>query len=288
MVNARRNGRPRDYSGRREQGRLLLLVMSLGLVLIAMNEARKPKNWELFFPEVRAERDNEPNENVDEFSGKYFPGVKSEFLETIRDKTHFRVEEQDAWFHLFAVLRTADPAKLCRASIGRIARIQLSEQSKAYRGELVTIRGTIHRAHWLNAPKNDYGITGYYQTWVQPDDDPDRSIVVYCLELPDGFPKGMDISEPAIITGFYFKQWLKKTQEGLQLCPVVLARTVERDRTKQASESSFLSQPSLGLWGGILVVGSAALIAAAIASYVFRRTCRTTRPLRQSDPGVDH
>ena len=54
-----------------------------------------------------------------------------------------------------AILKAADPAQLRREALGWIARIQLAEQSRAYRGELVTTRGVIRRAHWLEAPKNN-------------------------------------------------------------------------------------------------------------------------------------
>ncbi len=41
---------PRNYLSRNEQLRLLLMVGSLMLVFIAMNEARKPKYWKMFAP----------------------------------------------------------------------------------------------------------------------------------------------------------------------------------------------------------------------------------------------
>ncbi len=316
MVDLRQSPKPRDYFSRREQWRLLLLVMSLGLVLILMNEARKPENWQWLFGKPQAgqkeagqwkERidlgrqsagplpeekqpgketeakvlpDDAPSGGVerpggDESSGEYFPGVNPELLDAVRDKARFRTEEHNAWFHLFAVLKAAEPAQLRRGSIGRIARIQLSEQSKAYRGELVTTRGVIRRAHWIKAPKNDYGIVGYYQLWIQPDDDPAWPIAVYCLGLPEGFPTGMEISERAALTGFYFKRWLYLAEEGLRLAPVILVRGIEREEPKPF----FLDRTSLGFWGWMVTLGGAALVAVAIVSYVYRRTRRTKRPL---------
>ncbi|HLA84364.1 MAG TPA: hypothetical protein VJL29_06195 [Thermoguttaceae bacterium] len=260
---------PRNYFSRREQGRLLMLVMALGLAVILFNQSRKPENWRLFFPPSDAasadrpaasrpatawekrigsgdhaaqpaspssadERDTDktkpsnakkPPAAAD--SGRYFPGVRPKLLETIRDKSRFRSAEQDAWFHLFAILKTADPAALRRASVGRVTRLQLAEQSASYRGEVVTVRGTVRRAHWLPASKNDFNISGYYQLWIQPDDAPEWPLVVYCLELPKKFPTGMTIDRPAVVTGFYFKRWLHASGDGLQLSPVVLARDIQ-------------------------------------------------------------
>jgi len=278
-----------------------MLVLSLGLVLIMIGEARKPKYWRWLLTEPQASQPNalpgrddaatpdrtpSPDAQKTEADhstglpktsaaaeapgGKYFPGVRPELLAAIRDKTRFRVEEQDAWFHLFAVLESADPTALGRGSIGRVARIQLSEQSEAYRGELVSVRGVIRRAHWLAAPKNDYGIDGYYQAWVQPDENPKWPIVVYCLDWPKGFTTGMDLWRPVDVTGFSFKRWSYESNEGLQLAPVILARGVDPRLVGAASDVRL----PLGGWTPVVVVVVAVLVAATIVSYVYRRTFR--------------
>ena len=304
MTTFRQTRGPRDYFSRREQFRLLLLVMSLGLVVVLMSEARKEKHWRWLTgesgeegsvevaqaapqkprPEPRAKRSSEdvpgmfvaparsePSEAAasgdDGAASGYFPGVKPSSLESIRDKARFVAQEEDAWFHLFAVLAKTDPASLRKASIGRISRLQLSEQSKEYRGEVVTVRGTIRRAHWLRAPKNDYAVEGYYQTWLEPDDGSAAPIVVYCLELPEGFPVGMTLSEDVEATGFYFKRWLYKARDGLELAPVVLARSVQR-RAKTAPASAVPG----GIVGLIVVVGGALVLAAVVVGYVVKRT----------------
>ncbi|NLE37692.1 MAG: hypothetical protein GX621_06665 [Pirellulaceae bacterium] len=302
MVDLRKN-EPRDYFSRREQGRLLLLVMSLGLIVFLMNEVRKPEHWHWLLPEKRdvleedaapkpkidprdepiqppsaSERKTDPSDTDEPTSDAadstgFFPGVNPLLLETIRDKERFRSEEQEAWFHFFHILKTADPAKVQSASIGRVARIQLLEQSKAYRGELITVRGTIRRAHRLAAPENEFGTAGYYQLWVWPDESPDWPIVVYCLDLPDGFPTGMSVAEEATLTGFYFKRWLCKTRGGLDLIPVVLAGRVEWRKP-----TSFLDV-QLGPWAAATIVVGAALAAVLVVSYVYRRTRRTKRTL---------
>jgi len=307
----------RNYLSRREQWRLLLLVISLGLVLILMNEARMPENWQWLLDKPRgggnresltedvpaANRPNRPadddnNDDDDEqsevavrpdgkaapqartvastdrseasetASGSYFPGVRPELFDSIRQRARFHAEEQDAWFHLLAVLEQADPAALRRASIGRVSRLQLFEQSKAYRGELVTTVGVVRRAHRLKAPTNDYGITGYDQLWVRPDDSPDWPIVVYCLHLPEGFPTGMNLSERVEITGFSFKQWLYRSAGGLELAPVILARNVQWERDRP----SYIPQSLTGMWAWALVVGSAAVLAGLMVGYISWRT----------------
>jgi len=49
VVDFHRTPQPRNFLSRREQWRLLLLVMSLGLVVFLMSKARDPSNWAWFF-----------------------------------------------------------------------------------------------------------------------------------------------------------------------------------------------------------------------------------------------
>jgi len=265
VVNFRRTPPPRNYLSRREQWRLLLLVMSLGLIVLLMSEARDPANWQWFFaldngaaagpadgpaidnrlaPETAEE--GVPGAFVSpaaagarqQTSGR-FPDVPPKLLETVRDDAPFRHDEQEAWFHLLGILQKTDEATLGKASIGRVTFAQLYNQSSEYRGELVTVRGTIRRAHLLKAPKNDRGIDQYYQTWLQPADNRTMPMVIYCLSLPQGFPTGMDVSAEVEITGFYFKRWVYKAQDAIRTTPTLLARTVDWQKDATASAPGF-------------------------------------------------
>jgi hypothetical protein len=232
----------------------LFLVMSLGLVIILMGEARKPQRWQWLWSvggAAGADADNAAGKQVDtrlhpapdeELPGtfiapapggsdepserKHFPGVRQDYLESVRDNTPSRRVERDAMFHLLALLEANDESSLRKASVGPVSFVQLYDQPDEYRGELVTIRGTLRRANRLRAPRNDYGVESYYQTWIQPADQPDAPIVVYCLALPDGFPTGMDLAEPVEITGFFFKRWAYMARDAMRTAPLLLARTV--------------------------------------------------------------
>jgi hypothetical protein len=241
MLRFSNNPKPRNYFSRREQWRLLVLVMSLGLIIVLIGQTRKEQNWRWLErlanqPEspASATKDKAAESIKPEATAApplprdgYFPGVTAEELETIRDKAPFVPGEREVWFHLFAVLEKTDASAIRKASVGSTTRLQLTEQSEEFRGRLVTVRGTIRRAFWVTAPANDRGIGGYYQTWLQPDDSPDSPMMVYCLHLPDGFPTGMETAERVEATGFYFKRRLYNAQSGLELAPVVLARTLD-------------------------------------------------------------
>ena len=150
-----------------------------------------------------------------------------EKLGIVEDNTRFRNEEKDAWFHLLDVLRSTPEEKLQQSSLGPVTWLQLFNQPDVYRGEPITLVGHVRRAFRLNAPENDLGFEKYYQLWLQPNDNRDRVVVVYCLNLPKDFPLGMKVNEPVVLTGIFFKRWLYKGQADFELAPVVLANSLQ-------------------------------------------------------------
>ena len=308
--------KPRNYLARREQWRLLLMVMTLGLVIVLMMEASNPKNYPWLFGTAQDEDASAPapkrpadappiddrvvpkppvNELPGTFfspapvdpdapedtSGEYFPGVKPKLLEQARDNTTFRYDERHAWFNLLGVLRKTPEPVLEKASLGRVSYFQLFEQSNEYRGKLVTIRGRIHRVLSMRAPRNDAGIERYYQLVVQPEDAPDYPIIVYCLELPDGFPTGERVLEDAKITGFYFKRWAYPAKNALRTAPTLVAKTLCWIETPTSS------QTSLGLGSVLFVVVAAAAFAVFAATYIYTRTRRDTTGRPETAPALD-
>ena len=301
---------PRNYLSRREQWRLLLLVATLGLVVFLITEAGdlakkffgSEKDLPAASPPARVtDVDNRlkpPQEQEDEIpgtftspagvkddapvdtTGRYFPGVKPAYLKKIRDNTRSRKEEHKALLNLLDILNKTDEETLERESKGRATYAQLSLQSDAYRGELVTVRGRIRRTELLRSiPKNDWGITQYYRTVVWPADKPSSPMLVYCLHLPQGFPHGMKIDEQTEITGFYFKRelYLSETDEKKQLrtAPILLAKTVRWHKRSPRKSIDILTI--------VLVVAVAAVASAVVVVYVYLRT-RTVRPAEPDTP----
>lgn len=203
---------------------------------------------------------------------RYFPGVMPSYLESIRDDSPFAHAEKDAWFNLLNVLQKTDIRKLTQASTGRVTFVQLYRQAEEYRGELVTVRGVLRAAYRVTAPKNDYGIKNYYQTWLTPDDSPDNVEVVYVLRLPPRFPTGDGLAEDVEITGFSFKRWVYRAKDTLRSAPVLLAQTVQwqkRPVLVKKSETDFGTV--------VAVVAGTAIGAVLLAAYLGRRTGRGKR-----------
>lgn len=282
--------RATNYLGRREQRRLLILVLMLGLVVILMVEASKPANWMWLWgvrqpgggngrgavPADRAPRGllaqlgekAEPVPDGPPVRRKLLDGVDPQLLTTIRDDTiHVvRAEEQAAFAHLLGLLKTTEADRLEQAA-SAVSFVQLYNQPREYRGELVTITGLVHRSTWLPAAAN-LGVDGYYELWVQPDGESDP-LVVYSLDLPAGFPQGAEVLEHVALSGFFFKRWIYMAQRDVMSAPVVLAKTVAWEPPAPAAAQA--PEPR-GLVNLIVPLLGALLIAAAFVAYVVYRT----------------
>lgn len=279
MLDFQSGRQSRNYFSRREQLRLLMLVMMLGLVLVLVGEARRPENyawlWSLGAGGAAPADSVPPAQDASQRSsfGEYFPGVDPDYLKTVRDDFPFVKPDVDAWFQLLDVLRGADRQELAAASVGRVTYVQMLQQPDVYRGRLVTVRGIMRRANRVPAPDNDYGIEHYYQTWITPQDDPNNLVVAYCLQLPEGFPIGMKLEESVELAGFFFKRWVYPAQDKPRTAPVVLAKSVVwHERPVAAAPPPDDSPRSI-----VTMVLVAVFFALTVTLYVYYRTAHGPR-----------
>jgi len=281
---------PRNYLARREQRRLFMLVMTLGLVAVLMNEASKPDRWYWIWGGnpptndsilrgteqpvdtrlAEARISTEPGTFVAARPAvarqlpdkSYFGGVRPELLADIRDDAVFVSGDHAGFFHLLNILRQADPAQIAAASTGEVSFVQIFKQPAEYRGQLVTLRGTLRRATWRDAPQNDDGIEGYFHTVLQPRERPENPVVIYCLELPDGFPTGEEIRvDHVTVTGFFFKRWAYRAGDGIRTAPLLLARGITWQPMAADSQPPFTQTRQAALLvGGCAAVGLAGAV----------------------------
>ena len=108
---------------------------------------------------------------------------------------------------------------------------QLFRQSEEYRGKLVTVRGDLRLMYYVEAPENSASLEGYYVLWLRPAGGPNFPLVVYCLDVPPGFPPVKEtrqrvttLHEPVELTGFFFKRWAYRAQDGIRTVPLLLAK----------------------------------------------------------------
>ena len=317
MLDFRPKGRSRNYLARGEQRKLLALVLAVGVVLFLIEEAANPQRWGWLLqaagqrapavgnadrmakveqpPELRR-RTAVPGEFIAEADHKdelpaekkFFDGVDRELLARVRDDTILRASESQAYFHLLSILKETSEDDLERASTGPVSFNQLFTQPKEFRGDLVTIEGTVLRALPRTPPENDYGITQYTQLVVEPSDRA-YAVIVYCLDLPENFPQGEKLREPVTVTGFFYKRWAHLSQDKeIMTWPLLLSKTVSWRPAVAAGAAAAKGRAVDAEFKRLAIGLMLAVIASlAVVAFVFSATRRKTRFIMPQSPPTD-
>ena len=294
--------RPRNYLSRREQYRLMSLVFTLLLVLFLMVEAAKPENWRWMWQlgqgEVPGSKEPAedpsidtrlPREAADSVPADVFLAVNNAEqtgddasrtralgdvdLSEIVDDTVFRAAETEAWFGILGALRDSQDAELAKQSVGTVGFTQLFRQTDEYRGQVVTVTGTVRRAFQVPAGTNQLGIDTFWQCWLQPDGSP-NPLVVYSLNMPAGFPEGMSMRERVDFDGVLFKRWAYAAKEGTRTAPLILAKSPMWTKTLPTAARELPTRRDL-----IRIVGLALAVTAVMSWMIYRRTQSQRRTL---------
>jgi hypothetical protein len=216
---------------------------------------------------VLIERDEEPFEPSVPAAELSAPAPA---LAQVRDATFFRDEEIDAWLQSFITLESSGRDGLRRGRPRDVSFSELFGQPRTFRGRLVRMRGKLHRLERLRAPANDYGIDDYWQGWLEPAGGPPSPVVLHCLQLPDGMPHGMDISEDVEVTGYFLKNYAYVARDTIRVAPLIMVL----EPTWKPLPSTV---PQGGLHGAVslgtvaVATVATALAAVAIGGFLSRR-----------------
>jgi hypothetical protein len=268
-----------------------MLLLMLGAVLVLMRQLEQPETATLLGRVFSSPANNEPDRAGKasvEASEKAAISGDSEKLASdpawaaVKDNALFQPAEHDAWFLLWDEVRHTTPAELERRAIGEVTYAQLVNQPDVYRGQPVRIRGRVLRESVKAAPKNSLGITDYHRLIIAPVGGGDWPVMVYCLDLPPGFPRGDGLKEDVAITGLFFKNWSYAYDGGMGLAPVLVTRSFDWGKPVRARATVPPSQVSAkGVWiGG----GLAMVVATGFILWVARQT---RRPRHTESPMAD-
>ena len=265
---------PRNFLAPGERRRLFWVVMPAGLLLLALlgwvERTWFPRRVPAATPQVdtRLEAVAGPAPRGDEVLIEREPersdaapgpelAASRNSLARVRDATVFRDADNDAWFEVWRTLREGGRSGIERARPSEVTFRELFGQPRSFRGLPVRMKGTLHRAERLAAPRNDYGVDQYWQCWMEPAGGPPSPVVVQCLSLPEGMPTGMEIDEPVEVAGYFFKNFAYNAADAIRVAPVIM--TVEPAwKPVAAPPRSGLAGP-----GGVTLV-----VAAAVAALV--------------------
>lgn len=289
--------------------KILRLSAALLLVLFMMYRARDPAVWAWMFPpeqdpvaeqkaEQNAEQVAEPNnENID--TSRPLPAG---LFNAVEDDTLFRTSDRLPFFTAMEWLQEQSQADITAASAGKVAYAQLFQQPDHYRGQLVTVTGTLRQVSTRtrslrkteepgnaedregneNAAEADVGakISRWHEFYLQPDDHRSEPILIYALTLPEGYPEAGRMRQPARITGVFFKRLVYGAADEPALAPLLLAKQVEL--TGPALQSG-AEESTIEL---IVISGVIALLAAAIFMFAYRRLTSRNRSAERSAEAI--
>ncbi len=181
-----------------------------------------------------------------------------EALAAVEDNSPFRANGFEAWKQIRDRLRETTRAELASEKAPLVQFGQLFQQSELYRGRLVTISGTIRRCVKVPPNKLDDESGEMWQLWVFGGSD-NFPMVVYCLDLPEGFPVADQMAQRATLQAVYFKKWVHPAKGGATTSPLLLAKTFDYEApasmARDISSTEILSGIVLTVVGASIVVG---------------------------------
>lgn len=186
--------------------------------------------------------------------------ASSTSLGRVRDATFFRQADEDAWLESLLTLQGYEGRSLPPPH--EVGFTEIFGQPKSFRGRSVRFRGTLRRLEKLRAPDNNYSINDYWQGWLEPEGGPASPVIVHFLELPEGMATGMEIQEPVVVDGCFFKNMAYRAADGVRVAPLLLARGPTRPAVRGvAAEAGWwdLSLAVIGVVTMLALVGTIAI-----------------------------
>lgn len=308
MLDFRPQGsRTPNYFSQREQRRLLVRVMIVGLLVLLLVKAGEPSTWvwverlvevvsppvdtRIPDPRLRAVEDQPvrqvgvvPDDDArrpapDRVlpSGmplqKFLDDVRAEWFEVVHDDDFLSTDERFLLGKLFKALQSTDAKELVASSTGKATFVQLLASTESYRGKLVTMTGRVRRVEPIRVEgerREALGVDHYYELIFEPADST-NPVFVYALELPADFP-GHDAKQA------------QRVDEPVEFTGVFVKRLAYVDVKQQTRKAPLLlartiqwkpkkqaSAPA-GTGTSTWVVGAAVLVAAGLM--VWRRSPR--------------
>lgn len=207
-------------------------MAALALVLLLMRQAGRPAHWNWLFALDQSDSDAPPGPPGSSPEPQAAWSPLDELLSGVRDDVGFRSGERQSLVSLWLSLEAVDSAQLESQAVSGLSYAQLLGQPASLRGQLVRLQGTVRRAR--RVPLAAGLIREFYELWLSLDDEPELPVVVYCRELPEGFPVVIEMAEPVRLAAVYFKRWPYQAQSELRTAPLLVARDVAWHSTSKS------------------------------------------------------
>ncbi len=235
---ASKKSKPRNYLSATEHRKLFWAVMPPAIMVMVVLELFLRPLWEPT-PPPRAPEVNTryaavvgplpegdavvilPAEEMPDTIDESLLGASLQALSSVRDATFFGSNDHEAWLDTFLTLQGERGRPLPVPQ--DVGFTELFTQPRSFRGRAVRMRGTLRRLEKLDGRADEYGVEHYWQGWLEPAGGPASPVVVHFLRVPEGMANGLEIVEPAVVTGFFLKNMAYKAADGVRIAPLVLS-----------------------------------------------------------------
>lgn len=165
---------------------------------------------------------------------KTLGSVRNLLIESVKDNTSLIQErERTTWNHVLEVLDENSSESIREASLGQVDYRALNKQPGAYRGRIVTVRGTLLRAQRIETgiaelmSSEPSLIDIYYECWILLPDEKTYPICACVLSLPENIRSGNNLKTEIVLDGFFYKKRTYFSDGQQYVTPVIIGKTLE-------------------------------------------------------------
>ncbi|MDO4575977.1 MAG: hypothetical protein Q4D98_12270 [Planctomycetia bacterium] len=215
------------YHTHRQRRQYVLWLLLMGVLLILAVEGFRPENRELVrqFWESTSVPGTEAEELGELTEVAPLPGLDRSLLEAVEDRTPLFSKEGPAVNQVVQLLRDTPKETLTRHCVGRVLYAQYMQQPGSYRGSLISLKGAAVRVVPEKVRDKTMGVETLYAVWILPEDNPSEPVVVYCVSLPEKFPRGEEVREKVRFTAMFFKVWPYASNSGVRSTALFYAKS---------------------------------------------------------------
>jgi hypothetical protein len=154
---------------------------------------------------------------------------KAVLLDARDDTLGIRHSEAEAFFTLLDHVRRVPAAELESAARRNVQYAHLMTDPSSFRGEVVTVSGTLRRCEEFAAVDASRAPHRLYEAWVLCDDAGGQPCRIVAANVDPRALHPGDAHIPVRITGCFFKREGYEASGGLRVAPTILAKSIEVD-----------------------------------------------------------
>ena len=271
----RRQSNTTPYFNRRDQMRMLMLVGMLMVVVLAAQHAAKPSTWKWMFPNepnhppaANSEesesadqlgefslvedtddssrdsdpRDEPPSDSHEEGDPELPDTLRQELKQKVSDgSVGVRAAERETFFHVLEYAKSVEPERLNSDVEDGLTYAILMDETSAFRGQAIHLRGTLRRLQRTDAVSNDAGVAEFWEGWMMTEDSGLFPYRIIAANVSEELPTGMEIEVPVEFSGYLFKREAYESNDGVKETPTLIGPTIQplivRTRPREVEQS---------------------------------------------------